>query len=66
MSSSPEMTPMAKLAPMYTIDQILGHNTQSQSRHQIQDHKTSPNIKGKGFKIRIHDIITFSMIALMV
>ena len=53
MSSSPEMTPMmdprtqAKLAPMYTIDQILGHNTQSQSRHQIQDLKTSPNIKGE-------------------
>ena len=47
MSSSPEMTPMVKLAPMYTIDQILGHNTQPQSRHQTQDHKTSPSIKGE-------------------
>ena len=58
MSSSPEMTPMmdprtqAKMAPLYTIDQILGHNTPGEQRiHQDQDPLPSPNIKGESLRI---------------
>ena len=56
MSSSPEMTPMmdprtqAKLAPMYTIDQILGHNTKGEGRSH-QDPMSSPSIKGESVYI---------------
>ena len=69
MSSSPEMTPMmdprtqAKMAPMYTIDQILGHNTPGEQRiHQDQDTLPSPNIKGE--MVSIYSYLLFRTEAL--
>ena len=44
----------AKMAPMYTIDQILGHNTPGEQRiHQDQDTLPSPNIKGESVSIYV-------------
>ena len=72
MSSSPEMTPMmdprtqAKLAPMYTIDQILGHNTQGEGRiHQTQDPMSSPSIKGESVYLACLGLISLQAVYIL-
>ena len=47
----------AKMAPLYTIDQILGHNTPGEQRiHQDQDPLPSPNIKGESVSITRYSV----------